>query len=369
MFVEVASPGRTPMKSLDDPSIYPLIDSTDLRHRLRTLPTQCHDAWDEATAFRLPSEYRNVERVVIVGMGGSAIGGELLADLASLEDSPPLTVCRDYQIPHHVNGNTLLLACSYSGETEETLSSFREGLDKGAKIVAVTGGGTLAREAEERHLPVFRVSYEGEPRAALGYSFIVPTVLLMKLGLISDKVRDFGEAVDVLEQMVPGLAEKSPLQKNPAKEIAADLLDRLVVIYGAGIFGSVARRWKTQFNENSKVWAFVDLLPEAHHNSVVGYPIPAGVRDRTFCILLRPGTLHPRIDLRYGITRELLERESIPHRTLEGQGKSALSQMLSTILLGDYISYYLAILQEVDPSPVATIDYIKQRLGAEKEMS
>jgi glucose/mannose-6-phosphate isomerase len=136
-----------------------------------------------------------------------------------------------------------------------------------------------------------------------------------------------------------------------------------MVIYGAGIFGSVARRWKTQFNENSKAWAFFELLPEAHHNSVVGYALPDEVKGRAFVILLRPGYLHTRTHLRYDVTRELLERESIPHQVLEGRGESALSNMLSAILLGDYVSYYLALLQGVDPSPVPVIDYIKGRLA------
>ena len=352
------------VRALDDAALYPRIDPTDLRQRLRTFPLQCREAWDEATAFELPSEYASVDRVVVAGMGGSAIGGDLLADLASLEDSPPITVCRDYQIPQYVGEDTLVLACSYSGVTEETLSGFRQARSQGAKVIAVTGGGSLAAEAGEHNVPTFTIRYKGEPRSALGYSFIVPMVLIMKLGLISDKARDFGEAVGILDGLVPELAEESSSPQNPAKEMAAALLNRLIVIYGSGIFSGVARRWKTQFNENSKVGAFFELLPEAHHNSVVGYSLPAEVISRTFAILLRPGFLHPGTSIRFQVSRDVLQKESISHRIVEGMGECALSQMLSTVLLGDYTSYYLAVLQGVDPSPVPVIDFIKGRLAA-----
>ena len=299
----------------------------------------------------------------MIGMGGSAIGGDLLSDLASLEDSPPIVVSRDYRVPAYVDENTLVLACSYSGGTEETLSAFRESVSRGAKVVAITGGGPLAAEANEHGVPLFPVEYEGEPRSALGYSFIVPAVLLMKLGLVGDQTRNFEEAMGVLEGLAAELSPESATGANPAKQLALELVGRLPVIYGAGIFGGVARRWKTQLNENAKVWAFFELLPEAHHNSVVGYTLPVEVRDRAFVVLLKPENLHPRTELRYRVTQALLERESIPCLVVGGRGESALSQMLSAILLGDYTSYYLALLQGIDPSLTTSIDFIKEQLS------
>ena len=357
-------PGPAQTKALDDLSLYPSTDPTGLRHRLRTFHLQCLEAWTEANAFELPCRGAGIKRVVVAGMGGSAIGGDLLVDLASLEDSPPITVSRDYQIPHYVDNDTLVLVCSYSGDTEESLSSLRQAVSRGAMVICVTRGGALGSEARRQNVPLFTVGYEGEPRSALGYSFIVPMVLLVKLGLISNKTRDFEETVGVLEGLAGELAEETPLAENPAKELAGALLNRLVVVYGAGIFCGAARRWKTQFNENSKVWAFFELLPEAHHNSVIGYGLPSQVKRQAFGILLRPGFLHPRTCLRYQVSRELLEKESIPQRTVEGRGESALSQMLSVTILGDYTSYYLALLQGVDPSPVPAIDFIKERLAS-----
>ncbi len=357
--------GPPQARDLDDPALYSQIDPTGLGSRLRGFPHQCRRAWEEAMAYELPHAYEKVGRVVVAGMGGSAIGGELLGDLVRLEDSLAISVCRDYQLPASVDEGTLVLACSYSGETEETLSCFRQALCRGARVIAVTTGGTIAAEARERDVPLFTVTYRGEPRTALGYSFLVPTVLLMRLGLILDRSGDFNEAVGVLEGLAPELAEKTPSADNPAKRMASALVSRAIVVYGSGIFSGVARRWKTQFNENSKVWATFEQLPEAHHNSVVGYSLPEDVRARTFAILLRPANLHPRIGLRYRVTRDLLAREAIDHQVVEGRGGSALSQILSTVLIGDYVSYYLAIAQGIDPSPVPNIEYVKGRIATE----
>jgi glucose/mannose-6-phosphate isomerase len=190
-------------------------------------------------------------------------------------------------------------------------------------------------------------------------------VMLTKLGLLSDKTLAFEEAFGVLQALAVELDETSPTDHNQAKQLAGALLGRLIVIYAAGVFRGVARRWKTQLNENSKVTAFYDTLPEAHHNSITGYSLPARLMRQATFLLLEPRSLHPRTLLRYQITRELLDRESIPHHTPELPGISAPSQILSAVLLGDYTSYYLALLQGVDPAPVANIDYVKGRLASQ----
>lgn len=363
--VEGVSPAESMQsKYLDDLSIYPKLDPSELRHRLRGFPSQCREAWDKAHAFDLPKTYEKVTKVVIAGMGGSAIGGDLLADLASTDTSVPVIVSRDYRLPSYTDENTLVLVCSYSGNTQETLSSFQHALSLGAKIVAITGGGELASTAKAHGVPTFSIDYLGEPRSALGYSALVPTVMLMNLGLMVDKTLEYEEAIHILDALVVEFAEDSQTPKNTAKDLATQLLNRLIVVYGAGIFSGVARRWKTQFNENSKVWAFFELLPEAHHNSVVGYPLPTEVTGRSYVVFLRPRFLHPQTHKRYQVTQDLLERESVPTRIVEGRGDSALAQILSTVVLGDYTSYYLALLQQVDPSPTTSIDFVKDRLSS-----
>jgi glucose/mannose-6-phosphate isomerase len=348
--------------NLDDPGLYRRLDPSVLRERISELPLQCLQAWNRAIRFPLPDYYGQPKEVLIVGMGGSAGGGDLLADLLSLEESPPITVCRDYHLPPHAGPDSLAIVSSYSGNTEETLSAYQEAVQRGVKVMALTTGGKLGEMARQSDVPLLSIDYVGEPRTALGYSFLVPMAILQGLGLIAPKEDDLQEAVEVLASLVPRLMPESPLEENPAKELATVLHGRLVVIYGAGILSGVARRWKTQINENSKAWAFAEVLPEANHNAVVGFQWPRPVSRRAYAVMLSALAIHPRVRLRYQVTGELLRKAGVGHRTVDGVGKGPLAQMLSAALFGDYTSYYLALLNGVDPSPVSPIDYLKGRL-------
>ena len=351
------------MIDLDDPQVYKEIDPTDMAGRIGELSQQCREAWQSASSFPLPSDYASVEKVVILGMGGSAIGGDLMRTLA-LEQGRTVLVHRDYGLPPVVDDRTLIIASSYSGNTEETISSFNKALETPAKKVAIATGGKLKALAEESGVPVFTFRYVGEPRAAIGYSLFSLLAIFQRLGLTSVQPGDIDETIALLQELSPKLDSGVPVENNRAKQLAARLWDRLIVTYGAGILCSVSYRWKTQFNENSKAWAFSECLPELNHNAVVGYSLPPWLRDKTFVIMLRSPSLHSRILTRYEATAEMLADAGIAHDTIDAQGNSALSQIMSTILLGDYVSYYLAILNGVDPSPVKAIEGLKERLSS-----
>ncbi|MFC2001398.1 SIS domain-containing protein [Chloroflexota bacterium] len=170
----------------------------------------------------------------------------------------------------------------------------------------------------------------------------------------------------VLEKLSQEINETALLASNSAKQLAQRLYGYLPVIYGAGITAEVAHRWKTQINENSKAWAFYEVFPELNHNAIVGYQFPAELAGSLKVILLRSPSLQPRLQLRYKATSQLLERAKINHEYVDAPGDSSLSQMMSLILFGDYVSYYLAILYRIDPSPVKAIDYLKKQLAKER---
>jgi len=304
-----------------------------------------------------------VDRAIILGMGGSAIGGDLLCSLALLENRLPVWVHRSYGLPPLLNENTLLIASSYSGNTEETLSSFVESLQTPAKKLVLTGGGRLRALAEKEGIPVFPIDYQAPPRAAFPHSFIPLLGIFQKLGLLEDKSADLSEAMQLLNNLSPELTESMPLASNQAKQLAIRLSGRLAVIYGAGILSEVAQRWKAQLNENSKAWAFYEIFPELNHNAIVGYQFPSEMRERVLVVLLHSSLLHPRISDRYRLTAEILTEAGIEHELVEARGDSPLAQMMSMVLLGDYVSFYLALLNSVDPTPVAPIDYLKKRLA------
>jgi glucose/mannose-6-phosphate isomerase len=349
--------------NLDDPEVFKQGDPEGMLARIKEMPRQCQQAWQTAMDFDLPADYARVDRVVILGMGGSAIGGDLVRSLAEAEAKVPVLIHRDYGLPAFVDSRTLVIASSYSGNTEETLSAFELALKKGAKKLAMTTGGKLQAMAEENNIPVFKIAYKAQPRAALGFSFIPTLCFLQKLGFLKDKSADVAEMIKVLEGLSARIGDTAPLSSNPAKKLAQRLYGCLPVIYGAGTLAEVAHRWKTQINENSKAWAFHEVFPELNHNATVGYQFPAELARGIRVVLLRSPSLNQRIRLRYDVTCELLDRSQIAHEFVDSEGSSLLSQMMSLVLFGDFVSYYLAILYRIDPSPVKVIDYLKERLA------
>ena len=349
--------------NLDNQEVYKQYDPEGMLARIKELPRQCQQAWQAAEDFDLPADYSDIDKVVILGMGGSAIGGDLVRSLATLEAELPVFVQRDYDLPAFVDARTLVIASSYSGNTEETLSAFEQALKTDSKKLAITTGGRLKAMAEKANIPVFVITYKAQPRAALGFGFLPILCFLQKLGFLSDKSADVAEMVQVLRELSPKISEEIPLSDNPAKQLAQRLYGRLPVVYGAGILAEVAHRWKTQINENSKVWAFYEVFPELNHNATVGFPLPREVASKVRVIMLRAPSLHKRVQLRYKITGELLDQAEVEHEFVDSEGNSLLSQMMSLVMFGDYTSYYLAILYRVDPSPVKVIDYLKEQLA------
>jgi glucose/mannose-6-phosphate isomerase len=351
------------MTDLDNLEVYRRLDPAEMRERIRELPQQCLKAWEQALSFKLPRPYSNIDRVVILGMGGSAIGGDLLNSLASLECKTPISVFRDYNLPHFVDANTLVIASSYSGMTEETLSAFDQALATPARKLVITTGGKLKAVAEQNKIPVLTIDYKAPPRAALAHSFVPLLGICQNLGIVSDKSKDVAEMAQILRDLQTTIDENSPLQSNPAKQLAAKLHSHLAVIYGAGFVATAAQRWKTQINENSKAWAFYEIFPELNHNAVVGYEFPADLAQKLFVVFLRSPRLHPRTLLRYKLTAEMLSNAKVSYEIVEAKGESALSQMMSLVYFGDWVSYYLALLNETDPYPVKIIDFLKKRLA------
>lgn len=350
------------MHLLDDPAIYARLDPSGMMRRIKDLPDQCCQAWQQAMSLTIPVDYRNCDQIVILGMGGSAIGGDLLRDAVAQECPVPIRVIRDYGLPADVGPSSLVIGSSYSGETEETLSAFQEASRRGARLAVVAGGGRLKEEARSRRLPLLTIDYQGEPRAALGYGFFLLLGLLHNLGMISDRSKDLEEVGRVLADIMLRIDRETPLNVNPAKQLAVKLQGRLAVVYGAGILEAVARRWKGQINENAKTWAFFEVFPELNHNSVVGYDLPRGLARRILVVLLFSYHLHPRIIKRHHVTEELLRKKGVDFEVVKSEGNSVLSHMMSSVLIGDYVSYYLAILNGVDPTPVESVSFLKERL-------
>ena len=349
--------------TLDSESTYERYDPSGMRDRLARFPEYCLSAWGDAASLAVPSGYRDASSLIVAGMGGSAVMGDLLGDLAAHEGSVPVSTCRGYGLPSYVGRESLVIVSSYSGDTEEALSCFEQAVQEGAMVVAVTRGGKLKARSDELGIPVLEVPVAGEPRTALPYTFVASLSLLSSLGLVQAKADDLEGAVRAMNEILPSWDVSSPTVDNEAKQIATDLQGRIVGVYGSGLVSGVAYRWKTQLNENAKAWAFAEDLPELNHNSVEGYSAE-GFIGKVFVVLLRSAFTDERIVRRYKLTQDLLERSGVPCRLIRGRGSSPLADILETTLLGDFTSFYLAMLNRTDPSQTPALERVKASLGS-----
>ena len=335
-------------------------DHGNMLDRVKDLPKQLRDALAIARAATLPPTLADVRSVAVLGMGGSAIGGELAAALLQDELRVPMVVHRDYGLPAWVGRDTLVIASSYSGNTEETLAAFAQARARGARIVALTTGGRLKQECDAAGIPVVTFSYQAQPRAALGYSLGLMLGVLARIGLAKDRTTEVEAALTEVGHLQERVHEGA--RTNDAKKLALELRGTVPFVYGAGVFGVMARRVKGQLNENGKSWAAFDVMSELNHNAVVGFPNPAARKD-LLVLCLESDRDEARHRIRFAVTKELLDRVRVPHRSLSFRGGSLLSEVLQLVYFTDHVTFYLALLNGVDPSEVRSIDYLKERLA------
>ncbi len=318
------------------------------------------------------SEYRGgglsrlrYANIVFTGLGGSAIIGAIVRACVLDEISVPFLVNRDYFLPGFANSKTLSFICSYSGNTEETVNAYKDAKRKGVSIVVITSGGALELMARKDSCPLIKVPGGLPPRCAIGYSLVPVIVLLSRLGLIKDKTADIEEAVGLVMHLRDKLiGPEVVLRRNKAKRIAHQMAGRPCAIYGwSKNMDCVVTRWRTQINENSKMLTTTGLLPEINHNEIVGFRYPKEVLKDMTVIFLRDKGDYIRIQERIKITASLIKKRV--HKVIEvsSEGKGTLSRLCSLIYIGDFVSFYLAVLNGEDPTPVKEIDYLKKELA------
>ncbi len=349
--------------NLDDLQRFKELDTLDMLGEINRLPDQLQSAWELGQTMPLP-EAQDPAALVISGMGGSAIGADLVAAAVSSSCSVPVTVHRDYGLPAFARGNgTLVIASSHSGNTEETLDSFETACKRDCSILAVTTGGELTRRAAENKIPIWTFSHSGQPRAAVGFSFGLLLALFARLKLIPDPSRELADAVSAMKQTQAALRPDVPAAQNPAKRYAGQLMGRWVTVFGAGLLAPVARRMKTQINEIAKAAANFEFLPEANHNTLAGTMYPEEVlMPHTMNLFLRAPSDHPRNRKRLDLTKQAFMLEGLNTDFLDARGDSPLAHMWTLILFGDYMSYYLAMGYGVDPTPIQALSNFKEAM-------
>jgi glucose/mannose-6-phosphate isomerase len=349
--------------NLDDPKQMQALDPQDMLGCIRNLPDQLEEAWKAGQTFPLPDTRSAIRQIVIAGMGGSAIGGSMLSAYAAPLSDAPLTVWRDYSLPAWAKGpETLVVASSYSGNTEETLSAYSSALENRCSVLAMTTGGKLSTLAEKDGVPLWKFTFRGQPRGAVGYTFALPCALAARLGRIPDPSQDIAAAAATMRARRDEIDAGVPAAKNAAKTMATQWIGKSVIIFGADYLAPIARRWKGQVSEISKAWSQFEELPELDHNTVAGTLQPKEVIERSIVVLLRSKFNHPRNNLRVDITRDLFRRQGWQTVEYQAAGDGPLSQMYSCLHFGDYASFYLAMAYSTDPSPVPVIEDLKKYL-------
>jgi len=342
------------------------VDTSNMYGLLKGAPAQARAAVAIGKATPLRLNTRGIEQIVVCGLGGSAIGGDLLRSYLAGELTIPLAVNRNYTLPRYVGRQTLVIVSSYSGNTEETIAAHREARKRKAKVLCISSGGATAAAARTHRTPLITIPGGLPPRAALFSSFFPLLLALSRLGFIGSKLRDINETIALLQEKAEAYGIPDP-DTNPALRIASLLQHRIGVIYSSTErFDAVSIRWRGQIAENAKSLCFGHVLPEMNHNELVGWRSLTPQMREMQVLFLRDRQDHPRIAARADITREVVGRYTPNVADIWSEGRSLLARIFSLVTMGDWVSYYLAILHHQDPTPVEVIDELKSRLAAIK---
>jgi glucose/mannose-6-phosphate isomerase len=338
------------------------LDTLDMFDAIAGLPEQVASAAATAQQLEgpLPS-HDGIENVVVLGMGGSGIAGDVVREVAGPFMPVPVVVHKGYGMPNFIGDTTLVIAVSFSGNTEETLEAVAEAAGAGGRVVAVSHGGELQALAEEWGAPHIGIA-DGipMPRAGIGAVAIPPLVILETVGLFPGASAWIDAAVTQLRTRRDQLVADA----NPAIDLARRIGRELPIVYGgAGVGGVAALRWKNQFNENAKVPAFWNQLPELCHNELCGWGQHGDVTRQVFRLVnLRHDFEHPQIMRRFDLVNEMVEEVVAEIEEVRAEGEGTLAQLFDLVIFGDFVSLHLAYLSGVDPGPIAALDWMKERL-------
>ena len=348
---------------LEDPATIRRRDPSGMLNRIAEFGDQLRSGWALSRGLQLGELHRSATSVAVLGMGGSAVAADLLRAMFVERLTVPVASVRDYELPAWIGRQTLVVAVSHSGATEETVSALSAALERRCPVVVIATGGPIGEVAARVGLPRLVYSTDASPRASLGYTMSLLAGVLERAGFLALEASEIEAGAAASAEVARTCRPEAPTQTNLAKQLAWSILDRLPIIEGSGALAAVARRWKTQLNENAHSSAAAEELPEAMHNAVVGYDQPDTLRDDQYVVFLRSSVDSPRNAYRSTISAELLDAVKISHQTVTIDGDGRFATACAAITLGDYVSAYLALLYGVDPSATPVLTHVKERMA------
>ncbi|OGH68478.1 MAG: hypothetical protein A3I29_03960 [Candidatus Magasanikbacteria bacterium RIFCSPLOWO2_02_FULL_44_11] len=354
--------------SLDNRRDIEQLDSKKMLRSLELLGEQVREVLGQAKKVVIPKNYQACDTIVVLGMGGSTLGSHIIKSIFDKELSQPLEIVNGYHLPAYTNKKTLVVASSYSGNTEEVLSALKEAQKKKCKIMIITSGGELAAKAVKYKLPALIFTTKnnpcGSPRMGLGYSILGQMILLSRAGVIKLTPKTIKEILATLDTFIARFGVATPLAENPAKQLATQLDKRLVWYIGAEHLSGTAHTMANQLNENAKRFGRYFLIPELNHHLMEGLAHPQKNPEILSFVFLESSLYDPRVSKRFTITKDIVTKNKIPFTSYQAQSKTKLLQAVEVLVFGSYVSFYQAISGGLDPTAIPFVDYFKAALKA-----
>lgn len=352
--------------NLDSLAAIQKLDTQNVSASIDSLPEQIGQTWDEVKQIEIPKEYSDAKNIVLAGMGGSALGGRISQYLFSDMIRGPLEVVTGYHLPHYVGSETLVILYSYSGSTEETIACAHEAIKQKSKPFIVATDGELAEFAKENNLPCYiftpKFNPSNQPRMSLGYSVTVMLGLLSNTSFVSIDDIQIKDLIVHTQKIVDQYNVRVQTDQNQAKSLAHKLAHKIPVLISSEHLWGVAHAVKNQFNENAKTFTANFDVPELNHHLLEGLQFPQLAHQILHFVLFESNLYSDRVQKRYPITAEVIEKNKYPVSSYKLQASTKLEQSFEMLTFGSYVGFYLSMLNGIDPAPIPWVDYFKENL-------
>lgn len=355
------------MINLDDANQIKKLDQANMLGSIEELYLQCQQTWEEISGINVPSDYSDIKNVIVAGMGGSTLGPHVVQSIYLPELNIPLQILNDYHLPGYVNEQTLVLLSSNSGTTEEVLSVAEEAWESKAKIMGMTSGGQLAGFLKEKHLPAYifeqKHNPSRQPRMGTGYMILGMLGLFYRAGLISVNDSEVKTIIARLKERNGVWGMVSPINQNLAKQFAQSCHGRIVVSVSSNFLMGNVHTFSNQLNENAKNFSLYFAVPELNHHLMEGLGFPKSNSENLIFIFFKSDLFDQRIKKRFALTEEVVRKNAIQVLEFIPEGDSKLVQSFETLLFSSYVGFYLAMLNNLNPSLIPWVDYFKRELA------
>lgn len=355
------------MTNLDDLEIIKKFGKDGVVDSIKKFPDQARQAWSEVLELKFPQDFRTAKNIVVCGMGGSALGERVVDAFTEKYIRVPMEVFTQYYVPGYVGRDSLVIISSYSGNTEEALSSANLAIERGAKVFAITTGGRLGQLVREENIKAYifepKENPSGQPRFALGYSIFAILGLLAKLDFVTLTQERFDEMIASINNFVQEFGPRKPREENLAKRQAEKLHAKIPIIIASEHLVGVAHVFKNQLNETAKTFSASFDIPELNHHLMEGLSYPKKAKELLHFIFLSSKLYSERVAIRYPITVEVVEKNYVEYSLYSLQAETKMDQVFEVLIFSLFVSFYLAIINGVNPSKIPWVDYFKTKLS------